>query len=52
MTEDQGLTVRGNENEDTEEVISIEVGCFDEGSSKREIAYKLDFVERLRKITS
>lgn len=50
MTEDQGLSVRGNENEGTQEVISIEVGFFDEVGSKREIAYKLDFVERLRKL--
>jgi hypothetical protein len=42
--------VRGNENEGTQEVISIEVGFFDEVGSKREIAYKLDFVERLRKL--
>jgi hypothetical protein len=42
--------VQGNKNEGTKVLISIEVGLFEEGGSKRgKVAYKLDFVICLRK---
>jgi hypothetical protein len=44
------LSVQGNRNEGTKVVISIEVGLFEgERIEGGKVAYKLDFVIRLRK---